>query len=146
MFEDARITSLNSVITACREAADQYATAASIVEDEETSGRFRDYAGTRDRLAGELAEIMRRKGWLPKDVDPEKEALESLWLRFKAALRDDYSVLAKEVVKVESELKGRVQDARKENPPKQAVETLKALESEIFRTLEEIGRGGGSWG
>jgi uncharacterized protein (TIGR02284 family) len=116
---------------------------ASLVKDPAIARRFRVVAQARERFAGELEAIMPEKGRLPRDVDPEKEALESLWLRLKASLAGkDRAVVAKEAEKVESELKARARNALKEKPPEAAAEMLMALENDISRTLERLRRNG----
>jgi uncharacterized protein (TIGR02284 family) len=108
MLEDGHIIALKDVILACREAETRYETFSSIVKDATLSEKFRNVADARGRKALYLETAVKNMGSLPRDVDPEKQTIKSLWTRLKMAVKDDeLSVLFQEGITLEAETEDR---------------------------------------
>lgn len=142
MLEDPRITAVNTVLKACREAADLYSTAASIAGEAEITRQFQNWRQTRERFAEKLEASIRSINGLPTQPDPDKKNLRKLWLRVKTALAEkNHPALVEEVRSIESDLKQKTDDAFAENLPEAAATILKELKQDIDRTLATLGGG-----
>lgn len=144
MLEKEPLVALNEALSSCLKAKTRYETLSSAVGDERLEEMFMNASRSRAKTAGELEEAVKAMGGLPLDPDPEKEALEGLWVKIKAALTDDeLDALLGEVVNLENEIDERCDRALEHSIPGNAARALKRLkkDSDDFkRRLRKLGR------
>ncbi len=137
MLEDQRLVAVNEVILSCSDAADQYETASSIVEDLNLREFFLRLVEARRVFVSSLEEGMRSLEKLPMAPDAEKEALESLWMRIKATVKKNHEeVLLQEGVRLEKHIRTCTEKALKQELPAQLLQTLEEMKQEADGTLK----------
>jgi uncharacterized protein (TIGR02284 family) len=112
VLRDERQTALNDLEVAAREAADAYADAADWAGDAELARQFRELGRTRQRMADELAEHIRRLGDLPSAPDADRETLTQLWAHLRGAVTGSWrAALLAECEQAEQVLEGHIASA-----------------------------------
>jgi uncharacterized protein (TIGR02284 family) len=125
---------LNEVESLCFESADHYAAAAGKTTDPELSQLFTELEQQRRQFAAELADHIRAIDDLPKQPDPDMEAVDHLLSSVKALLlSDDRGTLIEERVQFEHKFADAVKAALQED----LTEDAKALLGRILDHLEE---------
>lgn len=89
IIRSSLLVALNDLIIACREAASRHRTAAEAVDNRDLEHELRRLADARTALADDLAEIVKKKGDIPNAPPDERELLETVAARVKAALGTD---------------------------------------------------------
>ncbi|HYE14156.1 MAG TPA: PA2169 family four-helix-bundle protein [Pyrinomonadaceae bacterium] len=89
------ISTLNGLISACRDGQHGFATAADAAESAELKSLFTTYSQQRAAFAGELRDEVRRLGGEAADSGSVTGAVHRGWMEVKAAAtgRDDASIL-----------------------------------------------------
>jgi uncharacterized protein YceH (UPF0502 family) len=129
MLEQAHVTVINEVILACRNASSQYETIASLLEDPGIRNNVQALARAREKSAADLERGLRDRGSLPRELDPEKEGLKSLWTHLKAGLEENRAgLLLHKGVQLENEVIDRCERAFEHRLPEDVRHTLEELE------------------
>jgi uncharacterized protein (TIGR02284 family) len=125
---------LNEVESLCFESADHYAAAAGKTTDPELSQLFTELEQQRRQFAAELADHIRAIDDLPKQPDPDMEAVDHLLSSVKALLSsDDRGTLIEERAQFEHKFADAVKAALQED----LTEDAEALLGRILAHLEE---------
>ena len=139
MLRDDKQTALNDVIYAVKDSAHHYQEAAGIVSDVGLAELFRTIAGQRETLATELDAHIRRLHDLPREPDPDREAVDAVLTRLKAALTGDerLSVLD-EREQADDELRICIEAALAQDLPEATQAVLTRLHEEVIATRERL--------
>ncbi len=138
LLNDAQIA-LNDVIVNCKDAADHYEDAASMLEGGETSELFRSLARRRREIADRLEAHIRRVGSLPRNADGDRETVQRLLARLKANLSENKRIaLLTEREHVEGEIAAMVDTALRQDLPDDTKDYLRAVKAEIISTRRRL--------
>lgn len=139
MLRDERQAALNDVIVACKEAADGYDDAATLIGDPTLAARFSDYGRQRREAAAELEDHIRRLGDLPRTPDADSETIERLVTHLKAALSsDERAALLREREDAETEIGRRVADALDRDLPEETKAVLRRLALAVSEAAQHL--------
>lgn len=139
MLRDERQVALNDVIVACKEAADGYDDAATLIGDPTLAARFSDYGRQRREAAAELEDHIRRLGDLPRTPDADSETIERLVTHLKAALSsDERAALLREREDAETEIGRRVADALDRDLPEETKAVLRRLALAVSEAAQHL--------
>ena len=138
-LRDDKQTALNDVIYAVKDSAHHYQQAAEFVSDAGLAELFRTIAGQRETLATELDAHIRRLHDLPREPDPDRETMDAVITRLKAALTGDerLSVL-EEREQAEDELRTCIEAALAQDLPEATQAVLTRLHDEVIATQERL--------
>jgi uncharacterized protein (TIGR02284 family) len=139
MLRDDKQTALNDVIYAVKDSAHHYREAADIVSDVGLADLFRTIARQRETLVTELEVHIRRLHDLPREPDPDREIVDAVITRLKAALTGDerLSVLD-EREQAEDELRACIEVALAQALPEATQAVLTRLLNEAIATQERL--------
>ena len=139
MLRDDKQTALNDVIYAVKDSAHHYREAAEIVSDLGLADLFRTIADQRESLAKELDVHIRQLHDLPREPDPDRETVDAVITRLKAALTGDerLSVLD-EREQAEDELRACIEVALAQDLPEATQAVLTRLYDEAIATQERL--------
>ena len=139
MLRDDKQTALNDVIYAVKDSAHHFQEAAEIVSDAGLADLFRAIARQRETLATELEAHIRRLHDLPREPDPDREIVDAVITRLKAALtgNERLSVLD-EREQAEGELRTCIEDALALDFPEATQVLLTRLLNEAIATRERL--------
>lgn len=141
LLRDDRQAALNRVETLCLAGADHYESAAGQARDTALANVFREMAQRRRAQAEGLAPHIRAIGDLPKQPDPDREALDHVLDGIRMLLsRDEGAELIEQRLREENDLLEAVRDAMKLDFPAPTQEALlrmgEEIESERARLLQ----------
>ena len=139
MIRDERLAALNNLIEQCKDEADLYQEAAGLTEEPALGELFTKTGRERERLASELSTYLRQLGDLPAAPDRDRETLEELVTRLKAALSvDKRLVLIDERLQAEKELSSLIESALREKMPVQVHSFLVTMQQNVTDTMDEL--------
>ncbi len=124
---------LDEVTERCKIAADHYRTVARLTQRPELLSLFNALAQTHQSWVEQLEAQVRRQGNLPSAPDADREALEHLAVRIRAALGDERTSLLHESQRVEKALIDQAQAALAEELPPDARRLVKEICGESTR-------------
>lgn len=125
---DAEVA-LDEAVECCKAAADHYRSAAEVAPPD-LMELFEELGRQRLEWWRRLEDEVRRMGNLPSAPDADREAVEQLVTRVKAALsRDEHLALTERAMKVEEEISVRAGAAFREDLPPSARELLGEIEA-----------------
>lgn len=137
---DAEVA-LDEAVEGCKAAADHYRSAAEVAPPD-LMALFEELGRERLEWWKRLEEEVRRMGNLPSAPDADREAVEQLVTRVKAALsRDEHLALAERAAKVEDDLSARVRAALREDLPPSARELLGEIDAGTAAARQRLGAG-----
>jgi hypothetical protein len=120
---DAEVA-LDEAVEGCKAAADHYRSAAEVAPSDLTD-LFEELGRQRLEWWRRLEDEVRRMGNLPSAPDADREAVEQLVTRVKAALsRDEHLALIERAAKVEEDIAAKAASALREDLPPSARELL----------------------
>ena len=124
-------TALDVVAESCRETADEYRTAANVTHDAELAQLFGELEEKRRTAADELMREIREMGNLPDVPDADREALDHLSTRVKAALAtSEREALLADCRQREEKLAAAIDFALRQKLPATTLERLQQLKLE----------------
>jgi uncharacterized protein (TIGR02284 family) len=130
---------LNEVESLCFESADHYASAAAKTSDPELARLFSELEDQRRKLAGELAQHIRALDDLPKQPDPDMEAVDHLLSSVKALFSpDERSALIDESEQFEHKLADAVQAALGEELSEEAKALLGRIRDHVEEAMQRL--------
>jgi uncharacterized protein (TIGR02284 family) len=139
MLRSRAETALDDVLEACKEAADHYGLTASARGAGELVPLFQALQQEHAALAAALEKEIRRRGNLPSEPDADREAVEHLFTRVRAALsHDEQKVLLDESERVETQLLHRIDQALELAHPPGARAVLDRLRRGAAAALERL--------
>jgi hypothetical protein len=134
LLRDHQQLALNEVESLCSESADHYAAASGKTADPELSQLFTELKQQRRQLAAELADHIRALDDLPKQPDPDMEAVDHLLSGVKALLSSDQRGT---LIEERAQFDHKFADAVKAALQEVLTEDAKALLGRILAHLEE---------
>jgi uncharacterized protein (TIGR02284 family) len=130
---------LNEVESLCFESADHYASAAAKTSDPDLARLFSELEDQRRKLAGELAQHIRALDDLPKQPDPDMEAVDHLLSSVKALFSpDERSALIDEREQFEHKLADAVQAALGEELSEEAKALLGRIRDHVEEAMQRL--------
>lgn len=133
---------LDDLAEACEAAADHYRAAAQASDDERLAAFFREMEERRSTWGERLREQIRLMGNLPSEPDADREAMDRLLIRVRAAFsRDRRRFLLEDCRDVEQGLAvgiERAADAGEELPPR-VHEVMDEIRQDVSATLRRLG-------
>ncbi len=139
MLRDENEVALDEVAETCRAAAEHYRTAGAVAHTSVLADLFRRLEENRRRGAAALEDEIRRMGNLPGAPDPDREALEHLATRLKAAVAaDERRALLASCLQMEEKLAAAVDAALDQNLPAPTHALLRRLQTEGSAIREDL--------
>ena len=139
MLRDDKQTALNDVIYAVKDSVHHYQEAADFVSANGLAELFRTIAGQRETLVTELEVHIRRLHDLPREPDPDRETVDAVITRIKAALTgDDCLSVLEEREQAEDELRSCIDVALAQDFPEATQAVLTRLRDEVIATQERL--------
>jgi hypothetical protein len=139
MLRSKAAVALDEVTEACRAAADHFQSLADAERTGEMAELFRALASEHHHLAARMEGEIRRQGNLPSRPDPDREAVEHLVTRVRAALSGDgHRVLLEESQRVESALAARIEAAFGWEQPPRVRLILEQMRHTVEATAERL--------
>lgn len=139
LLRDDKQAALNRVESLCLETADGYGSAAGQADDRTLAALFEQARQQRQRLATELAPHIRALGDLPRQPDPDREALDHVVDGIKAFLSGDGdAALLEQRLAADAGLEEAIRAALDENLAPDTRDMLKRMLDEVGQMRERL--------
>lgn len=133
------VSTLNELITTCRDGENGFRTAASAVTDNHLKAMFVRFSRQRAELARELQEQVRRLGADPEKMGTPSGALHRGWMNIKALVgaSDDHAIVV-EAERGEDVAKSAYEKALTQELPAGARELVEQQAAIVFTARDEV--------
>lgn len=133
------VSTLNELITTCRDGENGFRTAASAVTDNHVKAMFVRFSRQRAEMARELQEQVRRLGADPEKMGTPSAALHRGWMNIKALVgaSDDHAIVV-EAERGEDVAKSAYEKALTQELPAGARELVEQQAAIVFTARDEV--------
>jgi uncharacterized protein (TIGR02284 family) len=136
---DSTISTLNGLITICKDGMEGFNDAAEGVERSDLKSMFQEYAAQRQMFASELQSLVQTLGGDPEDSSSFAGTLHRGWLNVKSAITGgDEAAILNECERGEDSAKKAYKDALEENLPSYVRDTVQTQSEAVQAAHDRV--------
>lgn len=136
---DDAISTLNGLITTCKDGVEGFNDAAEGVERSDLKSMFQEYAAERQQFASELQSLVQTLGGDPEDSSSFAGTLHRGWINIKSAITGgDEAAILNECERGEDSAKKAYKDALEQNLPSHVRDTVQTQYERVLAAHDRV--------